>query len=446
MVGRGGQEWRPSYGQIERLEVSPDRTRRNDLVRFGVRLDGPLDLGRLECAVAEIASVHPILTGYFACSFDGYLFQTGRWPARLDVFNGPFPSDYYSPEEGIPAVVKGPLFRLGLARLGRQEHEVLLIADHTIMDFRSVTLCLNGIFRAYEGKVGAPPGASFGWWTGWERNYFHLGRMERDLDFWRRQLSECGPLPACGFASENSAAPGAFSEQQYRVDHSRAEAVRRYAKRSGLAEFTFLSILWKCAQYLVKRFLGEAGDRELASSYGAMPNRLTPSIWWSLGGFANSGVIVSEIEASRTLHELHMQEDRQYLLASAHQGLPHGYVLRDLAPELYGIRYAESAAIPAYLNFDMPGAVAEPLVAPKGLILRQGLSLPPDPPRGGIRVIVGTGQDGWILNARFRSSLYSPERLHFFAKVWSELLDWWLFNPDARLQEAVSCIAARLSL
>ena len=393
---------------------------------------------RLKRAMMKMAYAHPIVTGRFVDSASGYRYRTGEWPPLLDEFEGPFPAEYQSPDSGIPAAIEGPLFRIGLSRTTERTYKLLLIADHSIMDFRSATLCLNGIFDAYSGRgSSAEGGRSFGWWTGWEKEYFSGNRMTRHLQFWRRQLHVCGPLPECGFGDRPNGRYEGAVERIYDVSGTASLALDYYAKQLGLSGFALLSVLWKCAQYGTKVIIGAADDLEIAASYGAYPNRLTPQVQMSVGGFANSAVIVSRIEPKTTLRVLYYEEDRQYLLAAAHQALPHGYVVRALSPSLYGVRYGKPDRIPAYLNFDMPAAVADPLRPPDGLRIHGGVGLPPDPPRGGIRVIVKKVGEGWQLHARFRADLYSLGRVDLFSSVWSALLDWWPRNPDSPFSAAV---------
>src|SRR5258708_20086618 len=136
-----------SFWYLDRLE--PGNPCWNIAVRF--RLVGPLDVYLLQRSINEVVRRHDVLRTSFAL-IDGAIAQIVHSeaviPLPLDDLSGLIPSACDAEEErrtiaeaALPFDLKiGPLLRVRLLKLGKQEHMLLLTIHHIISDRWSVDL------------------------------------------------------------------------------------------------------------------------------------------------------------------------------------------------------------------------------------------------------------------------------------------------------------------
>jgi len=180
-------------------------------------------------------------------------------------------------------------------------------------------------------------------------------------------------------------------------------------------------------------------------AFGAFPNRLPREVLESVGGFANSAVIASQLHNRDTLMAAVKREAQEIFVASCHQDLPHALIVKALQPELYGVRYWGSLdQIPRYFNLDMPSAQDAPFDAPTGLRLRI-VSPVPEIPRSGLRAIAKRGAN-WSIEIRYDPQVYSENVMGLLRTLWMYIVDSWLRNPESTLGAVVVAALRRSAL
>src|SRR6266403_4151551 len=196
-----------SFWYLDRLE--PGNPCWNIAVRF--RLVGPLDVSLLQRSINEIVRRHDVLRTSFAL-IDGALAQIIHCeaviPLPLDDLSGPLPPARDAEEErrtiaeaALPFDLKiGPLLRVRLLKLAKQEHVLLLTIHHIISDGWSVGLFSDEIAAHYEalssGNLSTSPDLPLQYadYTIWknEQNESAVGVEHRS--YWQMQLVN---LPVC---------------------------------------------------------------------------------------------------------------------------------------------------------------------------------------------------------------------------------------------------------
>jgi len=336
-------------------------------------------------------------------------------------------------------------FRLSITELARERHRLRLLADHSIMDARSVSLVFRDLFRYYsspndrattEDGSGTEYPWSFGRWTAWER--MHVERRGQALhSFWRQKLAGLGPfpdiqLPTVGQSRRASIQPVVFDL------HLRDEAlaaVSRMATTRDISEFSIVSLLLK-ATVLAVRMASSSEISCVVPAFGAFPNRLPRDVLESVGGFANSAIIASELQARDTLTAAATREAQEIFVSSCHQDLPHALITKALEPRLYGIRYWGSLdQIPHYLNLDMPSAMDASLNTPQGLRLSAVLPAP-ELPRSGLRMIAKRDAT-WTIEVRYDPHVYSEDLMELFRAFWTTITESWLRHPESPLESVL---------
>lgn len=207
-----------SFWYLDRLE--PGNPCWNIAVRF--RLVGPLDVSLLQRSIDEVVRRHDVLRTSFAL-VDGALAQIVHSDAAI-----PFPlddlSDLASPardgeeerrtiaEAALPFNLKtGPLLRVRLLKLAKQEHMLLLTIHHIVSDGWSIGLFSDEIAAHYEalssGNSSTSPDLPLQYadYTIWknEQNESTTGAQHRS--YWQTKLTN---LPVCEIPSDYPRPPG----------------------------------------------------------------------------------------------------------------------------------------------------------------------------------------------------------------------------------------------
>lgn len=92
-----------------------------------------------------------------------------------------------------------PLFRLGLYRLAADDHVLFFMPHHLIWDgwsfdlFYAEMAALYGAFAQGRTPDLAPLPVTYGDYAAWQRRWLDTPELQRQLDYWREQLT---PLPA----------------------------------------------------------------------------------------------------------------------------------------------------------------------------------------------------------------------------------------------------------
>jgi FkbH-like protein len=126
-----------------------------------LRVTGPLDLGLLQAAVAELAARHDVLRSCYP-EVDG---QPQIW--LRDHADGAFRVARAASDEPFD-LANGPLFRVTAIPAGEHEHVIVLRFHHIIADGASVRLFIAALFDAYRGVRLERPAAQYRDYIAWE--------------------------------------------------------------------------------------------------------------------------------------------------------------------------------------------------------------------------------------------------------------------------------------
>ncbi|MTH96432.1 non-ribosomal peptide synthetase, partial [Roseibium sp. RKSG952] len=197
----------PSYQQ-ERLwflDQLDDRAGGAYHVEGAFRLDGPLDPGALDKALAKLVARQEGLRTVFASSEDGTPYQVVRQHSAdtfgLVVEDG---TDF-SPED-LKARVRslaqkrfdfknGPLFRAHLIRLSEVAHILIIGGHHIIFDGWSIGVALKELGALYrEALTGVPADLpklpiQYADYAAWQRKTLSSSKMQLEKEWWKQELA-----------------------------------------------------------------------------------------------------------------------------------------------------------------------------------------------------------------------------------------------------------------
>ncbi|MCP4656440.1 MAG: non-ribosomal peptide synthetase, partial [bacterium] len=172
----------------------------------GYRLRGALDLGALRRAFGEIVRRHETLRTTFRAEGEEPRQVIARpRPAALPLVDlGALPAArgeqetrWRSAAEGRRPfdLVRGPLLRTVLMRLAPAEHVLFVNIHHIVSDGWSSGILFRELVTLYEvfasGEASSLPelGIQYADFALWQRRWLRGETLQKQLDYWRRQLA-----------------------------------------------------------------------------------------------------------------------------------------------------------------------------------------------------------------------------------------------------------------
>jgi amino acid adenylation domain-containing protein len=403
------------------------------------RLKGGLDLGSLQRAVLELVRRHEVLrTGIVLV--DGVPVQRIAEQVPLDIGLVDLSElESAAREAEIERLAREhalrpfdlsrpPLCRVSVLDCGNDERVLLLTLHHVVSDGWSMELVSTELSLLYEAFTrGAPsplPDLAFQYadFACWQRERLQGAELERQLTYWRRQLSGLTalqlpvdhPRPAVqGYesASFDFALPGELCEQ-----------LRQLARNEGVTLSMLLLAAW---QVLLSK---SCGTHDVAVG-SPIANRTRVELEPLIGFFVNTLVLRGDLSAQQSFAgDLLPRIKECVLAASEHQELPFEKLVEELDPQRDASRHPLFQV--AFMLADAP---------------RQTLHL------GDLeieRLRLQTAQTGLDLDLRvhdfgdqlgcrllYDAELFEPTTIERLSGHFSQLLAAIVRDPHARLTE-----------
>src|SRR6185436_8767264 len=204
--GRRGDE--PLSFAQQRLwflsQLDPESTAYH--VAVALRLTGALSPPALAASLAFMVERHETLRTTFALRPDGpvqFVAPPSGWRLSVVDLAGLGEAErevemhrLAQAEASRPFdLARGPLLRTLLVRLAAQEHVFSLLLHHIVSDGWSMGVLWQETMALYSAAVaGKPPGlpplpVQYRDFAAWQRRWLTGETLERELDFWRRQLA-----------------------------------------------------------------------------------------------------------------------------------------------------------------------------------------------------------------------------------------------------------------
>ncbi|KIL51086.1 non-ribosomal peptide synthetase [Jeotgalibacillus campisalis] len=170
----------------------------------GLRIKGDLQLKQLERAINIIIENQCALRTIFKSDEDGNPFQfiNQYVPYKLEVF--PTKDEMGAKDTLIREIVQtpfnlkeGPLWRISLLKEGEREHLLILSFHHILFDGRSLDLFIKELSTIYNKLTNGQrlnnhiQDIQYVDYAEWERKYFNNTIMDKQLSYWKNELSGC---------------------------------------------------------------------------------------------------------------------------------------------------------------------------------------------------------------------------------------------------------------
>ena len=305
----------------------------------GLRLHGPLNVAALERTLHEIVERHEILRTTFEV-------VDGRPGQRITPFTPSLSVTDLSAkktDERAAAVerlaidtarkpfdlVRGPLFRTELLRLGDEDHVLLFVMHHIISDGWSNTILVREVTTLYEAFNASLPSplpelsVQYADYAMWQRDWLKDEVLEEHLGYWRQQLAGAPPLdlptdrPRPAVQTFNGAG---FS---FTLSRDLYTALSALSRRSGT---TLYMTLLSAFALLMSRYSDQT-DVVIGCDTA---NRSRVETEGLIGFFVNMLVMRIDLEGNPRFTELLRRVREVTLSAYAHQELPFEKLVEEL--------------------------------------------------------------------------------------------------------------------
>jgi amino acid adenylation domain-containing protein/non-ribosomal peptide synthase protein (TIGR01720 family) len=228
---------------------------------------------------------------------------------------------------------RGPLLRVSLLRLDAALHVALLNVHHIVYDGWSAGVLVGELGEAYTALLEDRPPAlprlavQYADFAVWQRAWLAGAELERQLDYWRRQLAGAPALLDLPLDRPRLAVPafrGAWAPAA--LPPATARALAALARTHGATSFM---VLLAGFQALLARFSGQE-DLVVGTP---VANRNRPETEGVIGFFVNTLPLRGRPAGGLTFAEWLSQVRETALGAYAHQDLPFEKLVDEVRPE-----------------------------------------------------------------------------------------------------------------
>ncbi|MEP7010529.1 MAG: non-ribosomal peptide synthase/polyketide synthase [Acidobacteriota bacterium] len=311
-------------------------------VPYALRAVGRLDIAALTRAFSEIARRHEGLRTRFAATENG---EPAQWispplPVPLPLVDLSFLKDAGACAETVATaearrpfdLVRGPLLRLCLLRLAKEEHLLLLNFHHIVMDGWSLGVLIGELAALYEAFVQGRPSPlpdltiQYADFSLWQRQWLAGGALERQLFFWRSRLVGSRTLDLQTDRPRTGATGLRGGAQSVALPSDLVQAVQTQGRSLGATPFVVLLTAFAA---LLSRLSGHEDLCVAVPVAGRRRIETEPLI----GYFVNTLVLRMDFSEGPMFLDAIGRIRRVVLEADAHQDLPFERLVEELQPE-----------------------------------------------------------------------------------------------------------------
>ncbi|WP_437715402.1 amino acid adenylation domain-containing protein [Sorangium sp. So ce448] len=390
---------------------------------IAVRLHGALDAAALERAMTELVARHEALRTVLRADGPGGV-QIVLPPApvalRREDLRALPEADREARARELERreaeqpfdLVEGPLLRTTLLALGDREHVLLVTMHHVVADGWSLGVFVRELGALYAASLdGRPPAlpaltVQYSDYAVWQRRWLEAGELERQIDYFRRQLEG---LPRLQIRADRPRPPVQSFRGRNRyltLPKPLTDALEAMSRREGCTLFMALLAVFNV---VLQRHSGQ-DDIAVGTDIASRNQTETEGL---IGFFTNQLVLRSDLSGSPSFRELLARVRATVLDAYAHQNAPFAHVVRALRAErdasgqpLFQYKLVlQNAPLPA---LDLPGLRAEPIERDADAVARWDVLLDMRP-----------GPEGLTVRAEYSTDLFDEATIE---RLWSHFL------------------------
>ena len=307
-------------------------------IPLALRLTGELDEEALGRAVSRLVERHEVLRTRFVASDDEpmqVIDPSGDVDLRrLDFSGSEDDAQRWAQQEARAPfdLSRGPLVRVSLLRLGANEHVLLFVMHHSVVDGWSVGIVLEELGRLYDdcrsGETSPLPGlpVQYADYAIWQRRWLDGAIHERQVSYWTQQLQGLEVLELTPDRPRPSVQTFNGACETLELPASIGQALHRVSRDEGATMFMTLLAAF---QLLLARYTG----RKDVAVGTTVANRTQLEVEGLVGFFVNTLVMRTNLDGNPSFREVVRRVRKTCLDAYAHQDLPFEKLVEELHPE-----------------------------------------------------------------------------------------------------------------
>jgi amino acid adenylation domain-containing protein len=301
------------------------------------RLQGPLDVPALQRSLDELVRRHETLRTAIGAK--------GGIPCQIVLPPTPFPLTLTDLQERPDAAAEAeslaredartsfnltqqPLVRIGLFRIADQEHLMVVNMHHIISDAWSAGVFMRELAALYHDDAVLPAlPIQYGDFTLWQRDSLKGEHLEKNIDYWRKQLRGAPPLlplPADRSRPEAESYRGAAQFETWPA--SLAAGLRELGRTQGTTVFR---VLLAAFNVLLQRWTLQ-DDIVVGCPFAGRQEMETEGL---IGFFVNTQALRTDLKGDPAFDQLLRQISDVVAGASLHQDTPLNHIIRALGIE-----------------------------------------------------------------------------------------------------------------
>jgi len=227
---------------------------------------------------------------------------------------------------------RGPVMRVSLFTRSAQEHILLLVIHHIVVDFWSLAVILNELGVLYPAEKAGRPAAlpsldlQYTDFVRWQTEMLAGPAGERLWDYWKKQLA--GPLPVLNLPTDRPRPPIQMfrgAQHDFTLNDELARRLRALAKAEGATLYMVLLAAFELMLYC------HTGQEDILVA-SPMVGRSRAEFEGLVGFFANPVVLRANLSGNPTFREFLGQVRQTVLAALEHQDYPTLRLVQRLRP------------------------------------------------------------------------------------------------------------------
>ena len=313
-------------------------------IPMAVRLRGSLNVPVLNRVINEIIRRHESLRTTFA-TIDNKPVQIIHPKMQLPVLFTDF-SNFTKEQQEIESkrmlsnearhsfnLQAGPLIRIHLVRLSREEHLALLNMHHIVSDGWSMGIFIQELIILYDaflkGQLSPLPELTLQYadYADWQREWLQGDVLDGQLTYWKNQLD--GILPVLELPVDRprpSVQTNAGANTVVDYPRQKLDQIIAFSRHEGATLFMTLLATF---QVLLARLCGQ----EDISVGTPVANRSRGEVEQIIGLFINTLVIRTKVDLSLSFRNILKKVKENALEAFSHQDIPFEMLVDAVQPE-----------------------------------------------------------------------------------------------------------------
>ncbi len=249
----------------------------------------------------------------------------------------------------------GPIVRMQLAKISRDEHVIVVAWHHIIHDGWSLALLAREVTQCYKSLVSHEPpnlprlDVQYADWAIWQRKLLSGSNLERLSQYWKGQLDQVPSLDLVTDYPRPKIRTTRGNQLHCELSQSQSNAVVSFAQAHGVTPFMVLLSAFRIA---LGRFSGQS-DFAIGSPVANRRKSETENL---IGYFINMLVLRTDLAGLKTFAEVVEQTKITVLEAFEHQDLTLDQVVSAVNPPRDTSRHPLFQAMFVLHNNTIPAA------------------------------------------------------------------------------------------